>query len=169
MPGLEEAAFADLYRLHSRALWSYIYRVTSNAADADDIVQEAYLRMLNADLPPLTGDEPKRYLFRIAGNLVADRWRRSSREREGLERLAGRPGELPAAPQASADIDVTRTFTQLKPRERALLWLAYVEGEDHEGIAQALKVARGSVKVLLSRARARLRDRLAARGGVSRT
>jgi len=165
MSALGEAAFADLYRLHSRALWSYVYRVTGNAADADDIVQEAYLRMLSTDLPPLAGDEPKRYLFRIAGNLMADRWRRSSREHGGLDGVADRA----APPVSPPDHDVTRTFTELKPRERALLWLAYVEGEDHEGIAQALRVARGSVKVLLSRARARLRDRLAARGVVSRT
>jgi len=48
----------------------------------------------------------------------------------------------------------------LKPRERALLWLAYVEEDTHEEIADALGVKRGSVKVLLSRARARLRDLL---------
>jgi DNA-directed RNA polymerase specialized sigma24 family protein len=45
-----------------------------------------------------------------------------------------------------------------------LLWLAYVEQEDHVRIAQSLRISRGSVKVLLSRARARLRDLLAARG-----
>jgi RNA polymerase sigma-70 factor, ECF subfamily len=165
MAPLAEAAFADLYRRHSRALWSYVYRVTGHAADADDIVQEAYLRMLSADLPPLEGDDTKRYLFRIAGNLMTDRWRRSSREQGGLEAAGDRAAPAVTPP----DHDVTRTFTELKPRERALLWLAYVEGEDHEGIARALRVARGSVKVLLSRARARLRDRLAARGVVSRT
>jgi len=44
------------------------------------------------------------------------------------------------------------------------LWLAYVEGDTHEDIAAALHVRRGSVKVLLSRARARLRDLLTKRG-----
>jgi RNA polymerase sigma-70 factor (ECF subfamily) len=62
------------------------------------------------------------------------------------------------------DLDVTRTFNELKPRERALLWLAYVEGDSHADIAAALRLGRGSVKVMLSRARGTLRDLLAARG-----
>ncbi len=56
------------------------------------------------------------------------------------------------------DDSVSREFAALKPRERALLWLAYVEGESHEEIANALGLSRGSIKVLLSRARGRLRD-----------
>jgi len=59
---------------------------------------------------------------------------------------------------------VVRVFSELKPRERALLWLAYVEGDTHSDIASSLRVGRDSVKVLLSRARARLRDLLKARG-----
>ena len=57
-------------------------------------------------------------------------------------------------------------FSELKPRERALLWLAYVEGDTHADIAASLRLSRGSIKVLLSRARARLRDLLTARGAV---
>jgi len=50
----------------------------------------------------------------------------------------------------------------LAPRERALLWLAYVEGQSHNEIAKAVGLARDSVKVLLFRARKRLRDLLKA-------
>jgi RNA polymerase sigma-70 factor (ECF subfamily) len=69
---------------------------------------------------------------------------------------------------ATRDLDVARIFSELKPRERALLWLAYVEGGSHEDIAASLRVGRNSVKVLLSRARARLRDLLTARGIIER-
>lgn len=157
---LSEAAFADFYRRHARALWTYAYRVTSNAADADDIVQESFIRFMNADLPGRTDEELRKYLFRIAANGITDRWRRSARERSRLEDVR----QPPPAAAANADQDVTRTFAELKPRDRALLWLAYVEGEDHEHIAAALGVSRGSVKVLLSRAKARLRDLLRSRG-----
>ena len=61
-------------------------------------------------------------------------------------------------------MDVVRIFSELKPRERALLWLAYVEGDTHADIAASLRLGRGSIKVLLSRARARLRDLLTSRG-----
>lgn len=52
----------------------------------------------------------------------------------------------------------------MKSRDRALLWLAYVEGESHEEIASSLGVGRRGVKVMLFRARRRLRDLLQARG-----
>ena len=166
MGALTEPAFGEFYRQHARALWLYVYRVTGNAADADDIVQEAFIRIASVELRE-PGDEPlRRYLFRIAGNLVADRWRRSNRERRRLAPAAQHDIPVTEAPR---DLDVVRTFAELKPRERALLWLAYVEGDDHQSIAESLGVARGSVKVLLSRARARLRDLLKARGFHART
>jgi RNA polymerase sigma-70 factor (ECF subfamily) len=155
---LSEHALGEFYQRHARSVWIYVYRVTNNAADADDIVQEAFLRLFQADVSPSDDESLRRYVFRIAGNLIVDRWRRGQR------------GEGPAATVAltseaeKRDIDVVRIFTELKPRERALLWLAYVEGETHEEIADSLRVGRSSVKVLLSRARARLRDLLTARG-----
>lgn len=161
MSALSEIAFAEFYRRHARALWTYAYRTMNHAADADDIVQEAFIRMLKIDLPGRSDEEMRKYLFRVAGNLMADRWRRAAREQTHIERGTHRTDAVAAS---LPDRDVTRTFAALKPRERALLWLAYVEGEDHEGIAASLHVARGSVKVLLSRARARLRDLLKARG-----
>lgn len=158
MASLTEAAFGDFYRRDARAVWIYVYRATGNAADADDIAQEAFVRMLRADVGGLGEEELRRYVFRVAGNLMADRWRRSRRELGPAveeETLAGdRSGDLIEA------LNMTRTFGALKPRERALLWLAYVEEETHEEIAGALGLKRGSVKVLLSRARARLRDLL---------
>jgi RNA polymerase sigma-70 factor (ECF subfamily) len=158
---LTEHAFGEFYQRHARSVWTYVYRVTSNAADADDIVQEAFLRLFQTDVP--ADDETlRRYVFRIAGNLIADRWRRKVRD----ERQAHESAEV--SQPHSHDIDVARIFAELTPRERALLWLAYVEGGTHADIAESLHLARGSVKVLLSRARARLRDRLTARGVIER-
>lgn len=155
---LTEHAFGEFYQRHSRAVWVYVYRATNNAADADDIVQEAFLRLFQVDILPSDDEGLRRYVFRIAGNLIADRWRRQVRE----DRHAAFAADALTAPQH--DIDVARTFSELKPRERALLWLAYVEGDSHADIAAALRLGRDSVKVLLSRARLRLRDVLVARG-----
>jgi RNA polymerase sigma-70 factor (ECF subfamily) len=47
---LSEAEFQDLYRLHARPLWAYLFRLTGNTADADDLLQEAYCRMLATPL-----------------------------------------------------------------------------------------------------------------------
>ena len=157
MPEPTELAFGEFYNRHARALWSYVYRVNGNAADADDIVQDAFCRVLSAGLPDLQDEDRRRYLFRVAGNLMTDRWRRTQREQSWLARLRPPP---PEPPPAGHDESVARTFAALKPRERALLWLAYVEQQDHQQIAESLNLAHGSVKVLLSRARSRLRDLL---------
>ena len=154
---LNEARFTAFHAQHARDLWAYAYRVTGDAADAEDIVQEAFLRLLRAG--PETDDEEqlRKFVFRVAGNLMVDRWRRA---RTGRERSRDRAH----VPPREADDDVAKTFRELTPRERALLWLAYVEEESHQAIAESLGVGRGSIKVLLFRAKKRLRDLLHARG-----
>ena len=96
---------------------------------------------------------------------MADRWRRAEREISWLARLRGMPS---ANAGSGSDDVVTREFAVLKPRDRALLWLAYVEEHNHQEIASALGLARGSVKVLLSRARAKLRRLLVTKGVTAR-
>ena len=157
---LDEAEFTSFYGRASRGLWAYVYRVTGHAADADDIVQEAFLRLLRADVGP-TEDERRRYLYRIASNLVVDRWR--SRKRQDQDEP---PPAVAGGLQTSGlpDQDVARTFGELTSRERALLWLAYVEEDSHEEIAVSLGLRRGSIKVLLFRARRRLRELLKTKG-----
>jgi RNA polymerase sigma-70 factor, ECF subfamily len=146
-------------------LWAYVYRVIRHAGDADDVVQDAFCRLLRADVEGLNDEELRRYVFRIAGNLMTDRWRRTERETRWLDRLRGEPqfdpGEAP-------DDSVSREFNELRPRDRALLWLAYVEEHNHQEIASALGIGRGSVKVLLSRARAKLRKLLVTKGLTAR-
>ena len=160
MARLTHAAFAAFYERNARSLWTYAYRVTGNGADADDIVQETFVRIIDVELP--AGEEnARRYLFRVASNLATDRWRRVVREEQAL-RSADTPSAATQPPMP--DDDVTRTFVALKPRDRALLWLAYVEGETHEEIAEALRLKPGSIKVMLHRARGRLRGLLRGRG-----
>jgi len=139
--------------------------VTRNASDADDIVQDAFCRLLRADVGRLNDEELRRYVFKIAGNLMTDRWRRAERETSWLDRLRGEPQFDPGD---TPDDSVSREFNELKPRDRALLWLAYVEEHNHQEIASALGIARGSVKVLLSRARAKLRKLLVTKGLTAR-
>ena len=128
-------------------------------------MQDAFCRLLRADVGALGDTELRRYLFRIAGNLMTDRWRRAERELSWLDRLRGEPH---ASSSWVPDDSVGEEFAELKPRDRALLWLAYVEEHTHQEIASALGLARGSVKVLLSRARARLRRLLTIKGLTAR-
>ena len=122
-----------------------------------DIVAEAFCRLLQSAESPATDEERRRYLFKIAGNLVVDRWRRQQRDRERDEdRLEGR-ADVAIVPRGAEGGDVAAGFSRLSEHDRVLLWLAYVEEHSHAEIAAAVGVRTSSVKMLLSRARSRLR------------
>ena len=143
---------------HERPLRAWL-RGAFPTIDVDDVVQESYCRI--ATLTRVEHiDDPRRYLFRTATNLAFDHFRETKRER-GRELVV-----IDEGAHESADLrhDMMRTFAELKPRERALLWLAHVEESDHVEIAEALGVKTKSVKVLLFRARRRLADLLRKKG-----
>jgi RNA polymerase sigma-70 factor (ECF subfamily) len=157
---LDEVRFEALYRRTASALWSYLYRMTGDAAAADDLMQKAFFRLLRAN-PVLASDEhARRWIFKTATNLAFDYFRETKRERRHVvdmkEALSSESRELRH--------DMMRTFAELKPRDRALLWLAHVEEEDHDSIGEALGVKSGSVRVLLFRARKKLADLLTKKG-----
>jgi RNA polymerase sigma-70 factor (ECF subfamily) len=160
---LDDAAFRAFYHQHARAVWSYLYRVLGNAAQADDVTQETFCRFLTAPVAMLEESEQRAYAFRIAGNLAIDHWRRRRREQSAMETVARREA-APGAQPTALDMDMSKTFGELKPQERALLWLAYVEESGHDEIAASLGLAPKSVRVLLFRARRRLAALLRQRG-----
>jgi RNA polymerase sigma-70 factor (ECF subfamily) len=153
---LSEEAFMAFYQASAGDLRRYAARMTGSVTQADDVVQEAYLRLVRH--PPSTEDpqELRAYVFRIASNLMKDQQRRQRRQ-WGKE---GDAAEPPMAVDAESRLDIARTFRRLPLRDRQLMWLAYVEGESHRAIAAAIGVREPSVRVLLSRARARLKNLL---------
>jgi len=151
---MDQSEFTALYGETAVSLRGYIRRVSGDAGAADDLLQETYLRFLRAQPQIAERAAMKAYLYKIATAIIYDRWRRSRRER--LWRLALGPRQE-AAP-AAASGDVARCFEKLKPRERALLWLAYVEGCSHPEIAASLGLSQNSIKVLLFRARRNLEN-----------
>jgi RNA polymerase sigma-70 factor (ECF subfamily) len=169
---LDDESFRGFYDRTSRPLWAYLWRVSGNRALADDLAQESYFRLLRARLTSGDDEYLKNYLFRIAANLLRDHWRR--------ERSTGRsspldPEEGRTADAASPDLarehqrrtDLAAMLRSLKPRERQLLWLAYVEGSSHREIAAAVGLREGSIRLLLFRARRRLAKLLRSEGILS--
>lgn len=149
----DEPSFQAFFQETAAPLRAYVARVLGSATAADDIVQEAFLRLLRLSAPPSETDHLRALLFRIAGNLIVDHWRRQRRHRILAE-------EVPDKPVAPRDVglrvDMMRTFQRLSPQQRQLLWLAYVEGADHHEIARTLGLRPLSVRVLLFRARRKL-------------
>jgi RNA polymerase sigma-70 factor, ECF subfamily len=150
----DEPSFEAFYRETAAPLRAYVVRVIGRAAPAEDIVQDAYLRLLRAPPPIRHPRELRAYLFRIASNLIHDYWRRERRERDASDRGPGEPET--ANPNLPLKLDMARVFEQLRPQQRQLMWLAYVEGAEHREIAAALGLRQGSVRVLLHRARRKL-------------
>lgn len=167
---MDEESFRAFYKSTARPLWGYLSRVLGDSAAADDLLQETYYRFLRARLPEMSDAQRKNYLFRIATNLMRDEWRRRKAQPPVL------PENSPAARQAhtAADEcapDKMRRMSQLadvlgrmKPRERELLWLAYVEGASHKEIADLQGLRATSVRVQLFRVRRRLAGLLRRRG-----
>jgi RNA polymerase sigma-70 factor (ECF subfamily) len=152
MEQMSREAFEVFYAQTAPMLRAYITRVAGNQVVADDILQEAYIRLLNA--APSEEMRRKSYLYRTATNLIVDHCRAAARERNWLSALRWRlTGAVPPYEPAS---DVQRVFALLSLRQRSLLWLAYVEGAGHDEIAQTLDCAEKSVRVLLFRARKRM-------------
>jgi RNA polymerase sigma-70 factor (ECF subfamily) len=158
---MDERSFQALYDQTAWPLRSYVARVLGSATNANDIVQDAFLRLLRA--PPATEDvqQLRALLFRIASNLMVDYWRQRQRERLAPE---DRAIATTSDPDVALRVDMARTFGQLKPQQRQLLWMAYVEGANHREIAMALGLRERSVRVLLHRARQKLAQLLVRSG-----
>lgn len=162
---MDEQAFRTFYDRTARLLWSYLYRGSGNdAALADDLLQESYYRFLRVRLPEMNQCYMKNYLFRIGTNLMRDHWRKGKSGpvpllQTGEPREKWRP-ELASshglAQAIHARSDLAAALDGMKPRERELLWLAYVEGLSHREIAQIAGLKEQSVRTLLFRARQKL-------------
>jgi len=149
-PGTEqmtEPEFTRVYNANSGPILGYLVAVTGRREIAEDLMQETFCRLLARPRSSLEPDDLRRYLFRIATNLLRDRWRRDE------DKPFTEPAEAAHATDLDLSLDVRRALQHLKPRERELLWLAYVEGMSHAEIADATGLVRLSVRILLYRAR----------------
>ena len=150
--------FEDIYKRHSETVYKAALRVTGNTADAEDVLQSVFLRMLanRASLDPALS--PEHYLRRAATNASIDRLRRKnwlaeteiddsrdygSRENTTLlkERLRRALAKLPAA-------------------DAELFVLCYLEGYTYDELAEQFELERGTVASRLHRIRAALQKQL---------
>jgi len=150
---MNEASFQSFYAATAGPLRAYVARTLGDFGQVDDIVQETYLRLLRTEALPDDPVQIRKIAFRIASNLMVDEWRRRKR---ATPRSETAPEPRAEAPDSALRLDMTRVFGELRPQQRQMLWLSYVEGADHREIASVLGVREGSVRVLLHRARKKL-------------
>ena len=161
---MDEDTFRGFYGRTATMLWAYLSRATGDPHAADDLAQDTYYRFLRAKVEFESEAHRRHYLFRIAMNLVRDRYRRPRLDAAPLPDESQLPATGNMAVEMQQRTDLQRAMAQLKPRDRDLLWLAYGQGSTHQEIAGSMGLKTGSIKPLLFRARRKLAGVLAAQG-----
>jgi RNA polymerase sigma-70 factor (ECF subfamily) len=166
--GGDQAAFTQLVRLHQRMVYRVAYGLTRNAADADDLAQETFVRAYQAIDRFRVGEPMQPWLLRITTNLAFSLFRRRRRRPEASLEAQAEAGaqwavnDDPAdhAERSERDRQVQAAFGTLSEEHRAVLALRAVKDLSYEQIAAALKIPVGTVMSRLSRARAELKKKL---------
>jgi RNA polymerase sigma-70 factor (ECF subfamily) len=164
--GNEKAARTLLER-YRRPLLGMLLRLSRDAAEAEDLFQETFLRVLRSSRHFDPSRRFRPWLFAIAINLARDRARRMARpttprisENGDLPEPAGREPLSGSENERIRCTDLQTALGELPESSRAVVLLRYFEGMDEVEIAAAVGIPRGTVKSRLHRAVRTLRDRL---------
>ena len=174
----DEAAFEQIMNLYADRLYSYILRMVGNATDAEDLVQETFLRAYQG-LPNFDGRASLgTWLYRIATNLCIDHQRRRARrvltvsysthDDEDGEATEWdfpdqqTPNPLEAALNRELEAVVEEAIGKLSPKLKTVLLLYDVEELSYEEIARVLGIPIGTVKSRLNHARTQIQKAVAA-------
>ena len=168
-------AFNRLVEQYERLAFNVALRTLGQPDEAADATQDAFLAAFRA-IGSFRGEAFKPWLLRIVVNCCYDLLRKRRRQpAESLERLEQddesptlppdpSPGPEQAAASGETGAAIQAALDRLPDDQRAVVVLCDVQGLSYEEAAEVLALAVGTVKSRLSRARARLRDDLAARG-----
>lgn len=150
----DQQAFARIYQRHAKAVHGLAWRLTADLHSAEDITQEAFLRLLRR----FGGADPDRplrpWLNRVAANLAIDRLRRSAREVDETPWLTLRSPQ----PEPEACSEASGLLYHLPPVARTLVWLNQVEGWSHQSLGKRFGRSESWSKSIVSRALIHLRE-----------
>jgi RNA polymerase sigma-70 factor, ECF subfamily len=155
-PVADQNELRELYQKHWQTVFALAYRVTGNAADAEDAMQTVFVRLLSNRAMLDSARSPEGYLRRAAVNASIDILR--SRRVRG----EGELGDEPAADGVSV-LDkerLRRALAKLEPEGAEMFVLCYLDGYTYEELAVMYHVERGTIASRLFRIRGELRDHL---------
>ncbi|MFO7901628.1 MAG: RNA polymerase sigma factor [Planctomycetota bacterium] len=151
-------AFEQLVRRHQASAWNAAFHLLGNVHTAEDISQEAFLRVLRAAPRYRPTATFRTYLYRIVTRLCRDRHRRRS---PSFCDNPDSPTSRDASPEANSATReearmVREALASLPPRQREAVVLRYYEGLNHDEISQVVGTSRKGVERLLARGRTAL-------------
>src|SRR5574342_1206236 len=149
----------QLFREHYPMLYRTAYSLLGNAADAEDVPQTIFLRLLRAGSPPDMQKNAAGYLYRAAVNVSLSiiRSRKYQSSIHGTENLEAAINHTHTDSAAETHRRVTEVLAQLDPEAAEILILRYLHNASDADIAKLLGRSRGAIAVRLVRLRARLR------------
>lgn len=161
-------AFAQLYALHKRRIYSLCLRMVGNVAEAEDLTQEAFLQ-LHRKIATFRGDSAfSTWLHRLAINVVLMHLRKKGLSLISLdEAMEPTPEEGPGRSFGAPDLSLAgsidrlaleRAISDLPAGYRLIFVLHDIEGYEHNEIATMLDCSIGNSKSQLHKARLKLRD-----------
>jgi len=153
------AAYRELVDANLPRIARFAERFLGNAAEAEDVAQETFLKLWTAASSFTPQAKPSTWLFRIAHNLCIDRIRKRRVEAPLSEQSgADRPSGLFARKRTSEAVQ--RALAELPERQRGAITLVHYEGLSGDEAAGVLEISVDALESLLSRARRSLRERL---------
>jgi RNA polymerase sigma-70 factor (ECF subfamily) len=160
-------ALEALFREHHGAVYRAAYRVTGDAADAEDVLQTVFTRLLRREEQPDLSESAGSYLHRAAVNAALDLIRARKRARtvdlDGVsESLVEQTDPGPERRQGSRELArrLREAMTRLSPRQAEIFTMRYFEGLGNLEISKSLGATQTSIAVILHRARHRLQKEL---------
>ncbi|GAB3065200.1 RNA polymerase sigma factor [Micromonospora schwarzwaldensis] len=156
MPDVD--GFDEFYRGSRQRVLGFVYALTGNLAEAQDAVQEAYIRAWQR-WPTVRGyDDPEAWLRVVASRIAVSRWR-SLRSRARAYLRHGADDHIPAP--STDTVEVVAALRRLPEEQRVALALYYLVGMPVAEVARETAAPVGTVKARLSRGRAALAELLA--------
>jgi RNA polymerase sigma factor (sigma-70 family) len=155
-----------IFREHHGAVYRAAYRITGNAADAEDVLQTVFTRLLRREEQPDLSNSAGSYLHRAAVNAALDLMRRRKRARAvDIDDVSEQIVDEDAGPErrrGSREIArrVREALSRLSPRQAEIFTLRYLDGLGNLEIAKMLGSSQTSIAVILHRARHRLQKEL---------
>ena len=156
-PGDRARSFEEFFQDNNVDLFGAMYLITRDRYQAEEIMQDAFLKTFERWDRVALLENPVGYLYRTAMNLYRKRWRRASL---AVRRTVGSVPRDDEISLVETRVDVVRALASLSPRQRAAIVLTDLLSFSSEEAGRMLGIAPGTVRMHVSRGRAILAERL---------